>query len=85
MLALRKGYPISIAGAERIGPGFRFRGMLVDTFYAESTGDREADIVRLTAEVNRRLEQLILRRPEQYLWIHDRYRQSRENRDEQAS
>lgn len=76
VLALRRGYPIAIAGAERIGPGFRFRGMLVDTIHVESTGDHEADVERVTAEVNRRLEQLILRRPEQYLWIHDRYRKS---------
>ena len=78
VLALRKGYPIAIAGAERIGPGFRFRGMLVDTIHVTPTGDHEADIERVTAEVNRGLERLILRRPEQYLWIHDRYRKSRE-------
>jgi len=76
VLALRKGYPIAIAGAERVGPGFRFRGLLVEIIEVESTGDHEADVARVTAEVNRGLERLILRRPEQYLWIHDRYRKS---------
>ena len=76
VLALRKGYPIVVAGGQRVGPGFRFRGMLVEVIHVTPTGDREADIERVTAQVNRGLEKLILRHPEQYLWIHDRYRKS---------
>ena len=76
VLALRKGYPIVVAGGQRVGPGFRFRGMLVEVLHVKPTGDREADIERVTADVNRGLEKLILRHPEQYLWIHDRYRKS---------
>lgn len=84
VLALRKGYPICVAGGARVGPGFRFRGMLAATLHVKPTGNREADIERITAEVNRGLEKLILRHPEQYLWIHDRYRESskREEREE---
>ena len=63
-------------GGQRVGPGFRFRGMLVEVIHVTPTGDREADIERVTAQVNRGLEKLILRHPEQYLWIHDRYRKS---------
>jgi KDO2-lipid IV(A) lauroyltransferase len=73
-LALRGGYPILIGNCERIGPGFRFRLILSEPFVPKSTGDREEDVRRTVAEVNRRLEEHILAFPDQYLWIHNRYR-----------
>lgn len=73
-LALRKGYPLAVGGVVRVGPGFRFRGVLTEPFRPEPTGDPEADLLRVVTEVNQRLEQLILAHPEQYLWIHNRYR-----------
>lgn len=84
VLAVRKRYPIFIAAVARVGPGFRFRGFGFEPFYAEVTGDFEADVVRTVTEVNRRLEQLILDHPEQYLWIHNRYR-DKPRTDDQAS
>jgi lauroyl/myristoyl acyltransferase len=38
------------------------------------TGDKEQDIAVLTTEINRRLEAVIRRYPEQYLWAHKRWR-----------
>lgn len=73
-LALRHGYPIVVGTALRVGGGLRFRMQTCEPFVVEPTGDREADIKRVVVEVNRRLEHLILSAPEQYLWIHDRYR-----------
>ena len=40
------------------------------------TGDRAADLREVVVEINRRLEQQIRDHADQYLWIHDRYRQS---------
>jgi KDO2-lipid IV(A) lauroyltransferase len=73
-LALRHGYPILIGAAIRSGRGFRFRFLAAEPFVLEATGDRRTDLLAGVARVNRVLEDLIRQAPEQYLWIHDRYR-----------
>jgi KDO2-lipid IV(A) lauroyltransferase len=73
-LAVRHGYPIVVGSALRAGPGLRFRMRISEPFRPTATGDREKDVERAVCEVNRRLEDHILAAPEQYLWIHDRYR-----------
>ena len=73
-LSLRKGYPIVVGAAVRVGAGFRFKLLSDSPLRVVPSGDHEADVKRVAAEVNRRLERLILAHPEQYLWIHDRYR-----------
>ncbi|MHC4481504.1 MAG: lysophospholipid acyltransferase family protein [Planctomycetota bacterium] len=73
-LALRGGYPILVGRCERVGVGFRFRVVLSEPFVPEATGGHQEDVRRAAAEVNRRLEEHILACPDQYLWIHDRYR-----------
>lgn len=73
-LALRRGYPIQVGTALRVGGGLRFRIQMSQPFVVEPSGDAERDVERVVAEVNRRLEHHILSAPEQYLWIHDRYR-----------
>ncbi len=85
-LALRKGYPMVVASIIRIGGGFRFRFVADEPFHAKSTGNLNADVTATAAEINRRLERHILASPEQYLWIHDRYRRRPESelRDERA-
>ena len=40
----------------------------------EPTGDREADILRITADLNEKLADCIRECPEQYLWSHRRWR-----------
>lgn len=73
-LAVRKGYPVAVGCAVRSGPGFRVRAVVADVIQPESTGDRERDVENLVRRINRVLEELVLEYPEQYLWIHDRYR-----------
>jgi KDO2-lipid IV(A) lauroyltransferase len=45
-------------------------------FVAEPTGDEKTDVERVMTEVNRRLEIIIRRHPEQWFWFHDRWRSS---------
>jgi KDO2-lipid IV(A) lauroyltransferase len=75
-LALRAGYPVVVGAAVRVGSGFRFRMVWSAPFVPRRSGDREADLLAAVTEVNARLEQLIVAHKEQYLWIHDRYRDS---------
>jgi KDO2-lipid IV(A) lauroyltransferase len=73
-LALRAGYPITVGAALRVGRGFRFRIVLSPTFVLDRTGDRRRDLVAGVTRVNAAIEALVRLAPDQYLWIHDRYR-----------
>jgi len=73
-LALRKGYPVMTGTCRRVGSGFRFKTFIDELIYPEVTGDLEEDVKRLARKINERLEQHILAAPDQYLWIHNRYR-----------
>ena len=85
-LALRGGYPILVGRCERVGVGFRFRLIFSEPFVPEATGNRLEDVRRAAAKVNSRLEEHILACPDQYLWIHDRYRlRQQSNHDPEAT
>ena len=73
-LALRHGYPMVVGSAVRVGGGFRFRLVTEPAIVFASTGDRDLDLRNAVEAVNRRLEAVLRQYPEQYLWIHDRYR-----------
>jgi len=73
-LALRRGYRIVVAVALRRGRGFRFEMASAEPFVLERTGDKQKDLHAAVVRVNQTIEQLVRRAPEQYLWIHDRYR-----------
>jgi KDO2-lipid IV(A) lauroyltransferase len=73
-LALRFGYPVVFGTALRVGRGFRFRFVLRGPVQLDTTGDRAADLRAGVLRVNQEIEQLVRLAPEQYLWIHDRYR-----------
>lgn len=73
-LALRHGYPIIVGAALRRGRGFRFDLVAAEPFVPERTGDKQQDLLRTVQRVNACIEELVRRAPEQYLWIHDRYR-----------
>ena len=53
---------------------YPFRLLFSQPFVPRATGNRQEDVQRTAAEVNLRLEEHILACPDQYLWIHDRYR-----------
>lgn len=73
-LAVRHGYPLVIGAGVRIDNRFRFKLVLSKPLVLEQTGDKEKDVYAGVVAVNQSLEELIRRAPEQYLWIHDRYR-----------
>src|SRR5690606_23361154 len=73
-LAVRKGYPVFAGACVRSGGGFRFRFEVVPPFRASPTGDAESDVRAACRQINALVETLVLRHPDQYLWIHDRYR-----------
>jgi KDO2-lipid IV(A) lauroyltransferase len=73
VLALKTGAPILPMFCPRQSDGtYRVEfGEVIDT---TPTGDTDADTHRIMAEINRSIESVIRRYPDQWLWMHDRWR-----------
>jgi len=67
------GFPVILGAFVRVGP-FRFRAIMDGPVEVEATGNREQDTRAMVEALNSRLEALIRRYPEQYLWMHRRWR-----------
>lgn len=72
-LHLKTGAPILVGGFVREGP-FRYRMVTGKPIRYTPTDDRAHDMTSLLTEINARLETLVRRYPEQYLWAHKRWR-----------
>lgn len=72
-LALRLGCPI-ITGVLIRRPRGRFTVYIDGPIIYQQTGDRERDVLAVTQEFTRRLENHIRQHPEQWLWTHRRWR-----------
>ena len=73
-LALRTGAAIIPGFALRTGPGFRYRTWFEPALEVRSDADHDAEVLRITAELNSRLEAAIRKAPEQWLWLHRRWK-----------
>jgi len=73
-LHLITGFPLLFGCFVRTGP-LRYRMIVTQPiFRASAAGDREDDAQVIVEDLTRRLEVLIRRYPEQYLWMHRRWR-----------
>ena len=71
-LALKYRCPVLVARAERLG-GARFRVTITPPELVPDSGDREADVLAYMTRINALLESWIRERPEQWLWLHNRW------------
>jgi KDO2-lipid IV(A) lauroyltransferase len=70
--ALKFGCPLYPTYIERLG-GATFRLNTLPPLVISKTGDKEADVRAVMVEINRLLESWIRQRPEQWLWVHNRW------------
>jgi KDO2-lipid IV(A) lauroyltransferase len=70
--ALRFGCPVIAGRVERLGPA-RFRLIVEPPLRLPDSGDRQADILSLTTEINAVLERWVRDRPDHWLWLHRRW------------
>ncbi|MEZ5967378.1 MAG: hypothetical protein R3F56_26305 [Planctomycetota bacterium] len=75
-LALTTGKPIVCVYALRQGD--RFRLLVDDPIHPDRSAPREAEIVRLTQAWSDRMEEVIRAHPEQWMWLHNRWRSTPE-------
>jgi len=72
LAALRSGAPVLVAMCARIGETLHL--FIEGPFPVESTGDRRGDVRAHTQRVTEVLERYIRRFPEQWLWLHRRWK-----------
>jgi KDO2-lipid IV(A) lauroyltransferase len=74
---LLTGTPLFTAFAVELEDGsYRVEAKPLDM--PSMTGDRESDVHSIMAKVNERIEEIVRQHPEQWLWLHDRWRWARE-------
>ncbi len=74
VFSLRTGAPIFVGAAVAL-PGSRYRYRIrIQQVQIETTGDLERDTLELTAAHTRVLEEAVREAPEQYFWVHKRWK-----------
>ncbi len=76
LLAIRHGRPVVVVAACRTKDPYFFEGFVSDPVWPDPHGDEHSEIVRITREINLKMEEIIRRFPEQYLWMHNRWKES---------
>jgi KDO2-lipid IV(A) lauroyltransferase len=74
ILAITYRRPIVVVAACRAGGGMSFEGFVSDPIWPGEYQSERAEVTRLTREMNRTMERAIRAFPEQYLWIHNRWK-----------
>jgi Kdo2-lipid IVA lauroyltransferase/acyltransferase len=74
LIALRTGAPVVPVFLVREGRSARHVVHVLPFLYAERTGDMEADLVRNTQRFSQVFEDMVRRYPEQWLWVHRRWK-----------
>jgi KDO2-lipid IV(A) lauroyltransferase len=74
LLALEHRVPLLVFGARRVGEPMRYRTIIEDVIFPEEY-DGDPDAVRaITQRFTSGLERIIRQAPEQYLWLHRRWK-----------
>ena len=74
VLTLAYGRPILVASCTRTGRDMEFELNVSDPIWPGKYKSKREEISRITHEVNRQMELLIAKHPEQYLWMHNRWK-----------
>jgi KDO2-lipid IV(A) lauroyltransferase len=74
ILAIRYHRPIVVVACCRSNEGPGFDGIVSDPLWPAKNGSEPVEIRRLTEAMNRDMETIIRKYPEQYFWMHDRWK-----------
>ncbi len=74
LLAMRYDLPIVVGTAARISNRFKYRIRVEDRFGPDDWVDQKDPLYYITARFNYALQNMVRRTPEQYLWIHRRWK-----------
>jgi Kdo2-lipid IVA lauroyltransferase/acyltransferase len=74
LLAMRYNIPIAAVHAKRIGGRFQYEVTVTDFIEPTDWADQNDPLFYITARYNRAIETMIRQAPEQYLWLHRRWK-----------
>lgn len=74
LLALEYGVPLVVVGTPRVGEPFCYRALVEDVIFPEEYRDQPDAVKAITQRFTSALERLIRRHPEQYFWLHRRWK-----------
>jgi KDO2-lipid IV(A) lauroyltransferase len=74
LLALAHNAPILVGGARRVGPGFRYEVVCEEIIEPRDWAGQADEIRWITARYTAALERMVRRDPEQYFWLHRRWK-----------
>ena len=74
LLSIAYNRPIVVTACCRGKGEFQYEGFVSDPIMPGEYTDKKAEIIRLTEEMTREMESIIRKYPEQYLWIHNRWK-----------
>jgi Kdo2-lipid IVA lauroyltransferase/acyltransferase len=74
ILSITYGRPIVVVSCCRSRDGYHFEGVVSDPIWPEAYESEKEEIFRLTTEMNKKMESIIRSYPEQYLWMHNRWK-----------
>jgi KDO2-lipid IV(A) lauroyltransferase len=74
LLAMKYDVPVVAAHAVRVSPGFRYEIRVQDVIEPEDWAAQPDPLYYITARYNLALEMMIRSAPEQYLWLHRRWK-----------
>lgn len=80
LLAVKYGVPIVVGGARRIGKGYRFEIAVQRIIEPHEWAGKSDELRWITQEYSLAMERMIRAAPEQYLWIHRRWKHQPQKR-----
>jgi KDO2-lipid IV(A) lauroyltransferase len=83
-LALHTGAALLPSYCARM-PDDTYRLMILPPIPTHATGDKDADVARIMGEVNRVLEGVVREYPDQWLWLHNRWKSAFEEKNRERA
>lgn len=74
MLAVSHHRPVVVVACCRKKGDLKFHGFVSDPIWPSSCGSQKHEIIRITNAINAEMESMIRKYPEQYLWVHKRWK-----------
>ncbi|MGH7846736.1 MAG: lysophospholipid acyltransferase family protein [Candidatus Binatia bacterium] len=81
LLAVLYNRPIVVVACCRLLMDFRFDGFVSDPIWPVTGGNEKDEIFRLTRAMNQEIEKIVYQYPEQYFWMHDRWKRYSSTRE----
>lgn len=74
MLAVSHNRPVVVVACCRRKDAFKFDGFVSDPIWPRVNRRQKDEIIRITTAINAEMESIIRKYPEQYLWVHKRWK-----------